>query len=67
MAVLDSPVWMDSSTTKQCLELERIFNGPQNLANITGSRAYERFTGCQIAKIFQNFPEIYQQCEVLCD
>ncbi|RDD37298.1 Xylulose kinase [Trichoplax sp. H2] len=63
LALLNSPVWMDSSTTKQCLQLERAFNGPQNLANVTGSKAYERFTGCQIAKIFQNFPNIYQECE----
>ena len=41
--VRESPVWMDASTTKQCKTLEQRLGGPQVLANITGSRAYERF------------------------
>ena len=44
-SILDSPIWMDSSTTKQCKNLETAVGGPEELANITGSRAYERFTG----------------------
>lgn len=59
----DSPVWMDSSTTQQCRELENVVGGAQQLANITGSRAYERFTGNQIAKIFQTEPEAYNNTE----
>ncbi|KAL0150640.1 hypothetical protein M9458_054057, partial [Cirrhinus mrigala] len=50
-AVQDSPVWMDSSTADQCQFLEAAVGGAQRLADITGSRAYERFTGNQIAKI----------------
>ena len=32
---------MDSSTTAQCRQLEETCGGPQELANKTGSRAYE--------------------------
>lgn len=46
-----SPVWMDSSTTRECRSLEKALGGPQRVADLTGSRAYERFTGNQIAKI----------------
>ncbi|CAM5113050.1 unnamed protein product [Natator depressus] len=62
-SVSDSPVWMDSSTTTQCLSLEKAVGGAQNLANITGSRACERFTGNQIAKIYSQNPEVYVQTE----
>ena len=44
-SILDSPIWMDSSTSEQCKNLETALGGPEELANITGSRAYERFTG----------------------
>ncbi|KAJ8418806.1 hypothetical protein AAFF_G00003050, partial [Aldrovandia affinis] len=62
-AVADSPVWMDSSTTEQCHNLQMAVGGAQRLADITGSRAYERFTGNQIAKISKTKPEHYQQTE----
>ena len=51
-SVLDSPVWMDASTVEQCKKLEEVAGSAAQLASITGSRAYERFTGSQIAKIF---------------
>ncbi|KAM4689628.1 xylulose kinase [Discoglossus pictus] len=59
----DSPIWMDSSTTAECRHLEEAVGGPQELANITGSRAYERFTGNQIAKVYKQKPEIYSETE----
>ncbi|XP_072268676.1 xylulose kinase [Pyxicephalus adspersus] len=62
-SVSDSPVWMDSSTTAECQQLEESVGGPQELANITGSRAYERFTGNQISKIYKHKPEAYHQTE----
>ena len=37
----------------------------QKLAEITGSRAYERFSGAQIAKISRKRPEAYSSTEVL--
>ncbi|KDQ61432.1 hypothetical protein JAAARDRAFT_122793 [Jaapia argillacea MUCL 33604] len=54
-----SPIWQDSSTTKECRELEEAIGGPQALADLTGSRAYERFTGNQILRIRRLFPEAY--------
>ncbi|VEN36043.1 unnamed protein product [Callosobruchus maculatus] len=62
-SVTSSPIWMDSSTTKQCKQLEEAVGGPEKLAEITGSRAYERFSGSQIAKIFQTKPEAYKNTE----
>ena len=47
----NAPIWQDSSTTRECNELEERIGGPQALADLTGSRAYERFTGNQIAKV----------------
>ncbi|NXX38056.1 XYLB kinase, partial [Tricholaema leucomelas] len=62
-SVSNSPVWMDSSTASQCSALEKALGGAQHLATITGSRAYERFTGNQIAKIYSQNPEAYKQTE----
>ncbi|GAB6019340.1 hypothetical protein CHUAL_000932 [Chamberlinius hualienensis] len=62
-SIRDSPIWRDSSTTKECSILEEIVGGPQKLSEITGSRAYERFTGPQIAKIFKNKFEAYSNTE----
>jgi len=62
-ALRDSPVWMDSSTTAECREREEKMGGAQRVADITGSRAYERFTGNQIAKIFKRQPDVYGKTE----
>lgn len=58
-SVADSPVWMDSSTGAECRALESALGGAQAVAELTGSRAYERFTGNQIAKIHRLQPEAY--------
>ncbi|XP_037296897.1 xylulose kinase isoform X2 [Manduca sexta] len=57
--VCDSPVWMDSSTSADCKALEEALGGAEELAKITGSRAYERFTGPQIRKVFRTKPRVY--------
>ncbi|CAG8548328.1 2882_t:CDS:2 [Paraglomus brasilianum] len=62
-ALEQSPTWQDSSTSEYCQKLEEIIGGAQELANITGSRAYERFTGNQIAKIYQNDLPTYNNTE----
>ncbi|XP_068081833.1 xylulose kinase isoform X2 [Anabrus simplex] len=62
-SVTQSPVWMDSSTTEQCRRLEDAVGGPLALAELTGSRAYERFTGPQIAKLFDTRPSTYHSTE----
>jgi len=61
--VEDSPIWMDSSTRRQCLALERALGGPQAVARLTGSRAYERFTANQIAKIHATRPQVYAETD----
>ncbi|KAG8036989.1 hypothetical protein G9C98_004311 [Cotesia typhae] len=58
-----SPIWMDSSTSAECEILEQTVGGPQNLAQITGSKAYERFSGPQIAKIWRTRPDAYANTE----
>nr|CAB3458756.1 unnamed protein product [Digitaria exilis] len=62
-STMNSPVWMDSSTTKQCREIENEVGGALELAKLTGSRAYERFTGPQIRKIYQTEPNVYADTE----
>jgi len=54
---------MDSSTGKYCRLLEAGAGGPEALAAITGSRAYERFTGNQIAKMEAERAQEMRDCE----
>jgi xylulokinase len=54
-----SPIWMDSSTNAQCRAIEHALGGPQALARLTGSRAFERFTGPQIRKFAEEDPSGY--------
>jgi len=61
-----SPIWMDSSTAEQCQNLEHVMGGAQALADLTGSRAYVRFTGNQIAKIHQLQAGVYSNTERIC-
>ena len=58
-----SPIWMDSSTTRQCGEIEEALGGPRALAQLTGSRAFERFTGPQNRKFAQESPDRYAATE----
>uniref|UniRef100_A0A2P2LB52 Xylulose kinase n=1 Tax=Rhizophora mucronata TaxID=61149 RepID=A0A2P2LB52_RHIMU len=62
-SINESPIWMDTSTTVQCGEIEKAVGGPLELARITGSRAHERYTGPQIRKIHQTQPEAYNNTE----
>ncbi|KAF3973721.1 hypothetical protein CMV_002869 [Castanea mollissima] len=62
-SVKESPIWMDSSTTAQCREIEKAVGGALELARLTGSRAHERYTGPQIRKIFETQPEVYHDTE----
>jgi xylulokinase len=54
-----APVWMDSSTTEECAEIERAIGGPGVLARHTGSRAFERFTGPQIRACYKRDARAY--------
>lgn len=62
-AIEDSPVWMDSSTSFECDSLEKALGGPQETAKITGSSAYERFTGPQIAKLSTSDASNFAHCD----
>ncbi|KAJ3504130.1 hypothetical protein NLJ89_g8097 [Agrocybe chaxingu] len=55
------PIWQDSSTTEDCKRLEEEYGGPQAVADRTGSRAYERFTGNQISRIRRLTPDVYEK------
>ena len=59
----DSPVWMDSSTTAECAALTSALGGDAALARLTGSRAYERFTGPQIRKFATTDPTGYARTD----
>ncbi|XP_041533417.1 xylulose kinase isoform X2 [Microtus oregoni] len=43
-SISDCPIWMDSSTTAQCRQLEAAVGGARALSCLTGSRAYERIS-----------------------
>lgn len=53
-----SPIWMDSSTTAECKELEEKFG--KYLQETTGSPAIERFTLPQIMKFAKEAPSEYE-------
>ena len=54
-----SPIWMDTSTARECDEIEAALGGPAAVAQLTGSRAFPRFTGPQIRKFAREQPEAY--------
>ena len=45
-----APIWLDSSTAAECAAITDAVGGAGALAQRTGSRAFERFTGPQIRK-----------------
>lgn len=58
-----APIWMDNSTTDQCREISMRLGGAQTLAALTGSSAYERFTGPQIRRFYEIDPQAYADTE----
>ncbi len=60
-----SPIWMDSSTSRQCAHLNEAMGGRQAMAEITGSVDFERFTGPQIRKFYQESPGEYEGTETI--
>ena len=68
--------WQDSTTTKQCRELEAAIAGASSgsskqtpaevMAQVTGSSAHERFSGPQLKKVFQTNRETFDKTERVC-
>jgi xylulokinase len=56
-----SPIWMDSSTAKECAEIRDALGGIKVTARATGSDAFERFTGPQIRKFYKTEPQAYKE------
>ena len=54
-----APIWMDVSAAEECAEITAAMGGDRRLAELTGSRAFERFTGPQIRKYFKQDPDGY--------
>jgi xylulokinase len=56
-----SPIWMDSSTAKECAEIRKKLGGIKFTASRTGSDTFERFTGPQIRKFYKTDPKAYEK------
>jgi xylulokinase len=54
-----APIWKDRTTTEECREIADALGGPVRLAQMTGSRAFERFTGPQIRRFARQDPSAY--------
>jgi xylulokinase len=54
-----SPIWMDSSTSTECMEIRAALGGIKATARLTGSDAFERFTGPQIREFYKTEPDRY--------
>ncbi len=55
-----APIWMDSSTAEDCAAIDAALGGPLETQAITGSAAYERFTGPQIRRFARTEPAAWQ-------
>jgi len=60
-----SPIWMDSSTFTQCQENREALGGMKPTITITGSNTFERFSGPQIRKFYQENPKGYESTSII--
>ncbi|KAH3943611.1 xylulose kinase [Parastagonospora nodorum] len=55
-----SPNWQDASTQKQCEGFDTALGSEAKLAEATGSSAHHRFSGPQIQRFQEKYPEAYK-------
>ena len=55
-----SPIWMDNSTSEECVEIGNSAGGSDKVLKTSGSIPIERFSGAQIRKFFKESPESYE-------
>ncbi len=60
-----SPIWMDSSTTKQCDEIREKLGGLKSTIETLGSNIIERFSGPQIRKFYQENLDGYNHTSII--
>ncbi|MCK4371191.1 MAG: carbohydrate kinase, partial [Candidatus Lokiarchaeota archaeon] len=60
-----SPIWMDSSTTKQCEEIRKNLGGLRSTIELLGSNTIERFSGPQMRKFFQEKINDYNNTSII--
>ncbi|YCM44874.1 FGGY-family carbohydrate kinase [Verrucomicrobiaceae bacterium 227] len=60
-----SPIWMDSSTPEECVEIANAVGGDEVVCAKSGSIAVERFTGSQIRNFFKSDPEAYEATGII--
>lgn len=53
------PIWMDSSTSRECAEITLALGGASAVTRLTGSVATERFAGPQIRRFWKDNPKSY--------
>lgn len=58
-----TPIWMDGSTDKQCIEMEEAIGGREQMVEFTGSKCYPRFTGPQIRRVYQTKSDSYENTQ----
>ena len=51
---------MDTSTSVECAEITDALGGPNAVARMSGSRAFERFSGPQIRRFWKQDPAAYE-------
>jgi len=56
---LTSPIWMDTSTGRECAEITASVGGEGEVCARSGSIAIERFTGPQIRRFYKSSPAAY--------
>jgi xylulokinase len=58
-----APIWMDVSAGEECDEITAAMGGAGRLAQLTGSRAFERFTGPQIRRFAKHDPVAWAETD----